>query len=96
MRGDTMMEKIETARLCLTLANDEEMERIIASEADAEMKKAYGEMLHGAQEHPEIRELYAMWLMKLKGEPDTIIGDLCFKGLSEDGMVEIGYGVSPT
>ena len=90
------MEKIETARLCLTLASDEEMERIIAAEADAEMKKAYGEMLHGAQEHPEIRELYAMWLMKLKGEPDTIIGDLCFKGLSEDGMVEIGYGVSPT
>lgn len=89
------MEKIETARLCLTLANDEEMERIIASEADAEMKKAYGEMLHGAQEHPEIRELYAMWLMKLKGKPDTIIGDLCFKGLSGDGMVEIGYGVYP-
>ena len=90
------MEKIETARLCLTLASDEEMKRMIAAESDAEMKKAYGEMLHGAQDHPEIRELYAMWFMKLKEEPDIIIGDLCFKGLSEDGMVEIGYGVSPT
>ena len=68
-----MMEKIETARLCLTLASDEEMERVIAAEADAEMKKAYGEMLHGAQEHPEIRELYAMWLMKLKYKSFRVI-----------------------
>ena len=89
------MEKIETARLCLTLANDEEMEHVIAAEADAEMKKAYGEMLQGSQEHPEIRELYAMWFIKLKGDPGTVIGDLCFKGLSDDGMVEIGYGIYP-
>ena len=89
------MEKIETARLCLTLASDEEMKRIIAAETDAEMKKAYGEMLHGAQEHPKIRELYAMWFIKLKGESGVVIGDLCFKGLSDDGMVEIGYGIYP-
>ena len=89
------MEKIETARLCLTLANDEEMEHVIAAEADAEMKKAYGEMLQGSQEHPEIRELYAMWFIKLKGESGTVIGDMCFKGLSDDGMVEIGYGIYP-
>jgi uncharacterized protein YecT (DUF1311 family) len=57
MKGDTMMEKIETARLCLTLASDEEMERVIAAEADAEMKKAYGEMLHGAQEHPRLSQI---------------------------------------
>ena len=89
------MENIETARLCITLASDAEMELIAAAETDAEMKKAYGEMLQGAQEHPEIRELYAMWLIKLKGEPDTVIGDMCFKGLSDDGVVEIGYGVYP-
>ena len=93
--GGDSMKNIETARLCLTLANDEEMEHVIAAENDAELKKAYGEMLHGAQEHPEIRELYAMWFIKLKGEPETVIGDMCFKGLSDDGMVEIGYGVYP-
>lgn len=90
------MRNIETARLCLTLATDEEMECAIEAEADAELKKAYGEMLHGAQEHPEMRELYAMWFIKSKEEPDIVIGDMCFKGLSKDGMVEIGYGVYPT
>ena len=34
------MEKIETARLCLTLANDEEMKHVIAAEADTEMNQA--------------------------------------------------------
>lgn len=87
------MEKIETARLCLTLASNEEMERIITAETDAELKKAYGDMLQGSQEHPEIRELYDMWLVKLKEAPGTVIGDMCFKGLADDGMVEIGYGM---
>ena len=43
------MEKIETARLCLTLASNEEMERIIAAETDTELKKAYGDMLQATE-----------------------------------------------
>ena len=35
---------------------------------------------------------YAIWMIELKN--GTHIGELCFKGLGADGMVEIGYGVS--
>lgn len=38
---------------------------------------------------PGTKKLYAVWFMELNGKR---IGDLCFKGLGEDGVVEIGYG----
>jgi RimJ/RimL family protein N-acetyltransferase len=31
--------------------------------------------------------------MELKSHPGTIVGDLSFKGLAVDGMVELGYGL---
>ena len=33
--------------------------------------------------------------MKLADGSDEIIGDLCFKGITNDGVVEIGYGIQP-
>ena len=29
----------------------------------------------------------------MKDDPETIAGDFCFKGLGDDGVVEIGYGL---
>ena len=55
-----------------------------------ELKKAYEEMLTLSMEHESKRQWYAAWFVELlTGER---IGDLCFKGLSSEGMVEIGYG----
>lgn len=44
-------------------------------------------------EHPDQRVWYTVWLMEL--EDGKCIGTLCFKGLGDDGMVGVGYGVEP-
>ena len=82
---------IETTRLKIYPAERKRMEAVIASETDAELKKAYTEMLAGCLRRPDQWQWYAVWMIEL---PDgTHVGDLCFKGLGEDGMTEIGYGI---
>lgn len=83
--------RIETKRLRIYPASREQMEAFIAAEPDPELKKAYGEMLAGCLEHPDQWEWYAMWMLELRD--GTHVGDLCFKGLGENGAVEIGYGI---
>ncbi len=85
--------RLESERLFLYPASDEEMERIINNEKDPELKQAYSEMLQGCINEPENRIWYAMWFIELKDSPGTIVGDFCFKGISPDGMIEIGYGL---
>ncbi len=87
------MIKIETERLLLHPISDEEMQKIIDDEKNPEMQKAYSEMLQGCLDNPEDRVWFATWNMELKEQPKTIVGDLCFKGITDDGMVEIGYGL---
>ena len=82
---------IETKRLRIYPAAREQMEAFIAAETEPELKKAYTEMLEGCLRYPEQWQWYAMWMIELRD--GTHIGDLCFKGLNADGMVEIGYGV---
>lgn len=82
-----------TSRLKIYTATREQMEGVIAAEADPEMKKAYGEMLEGCLKEPEKWEWYAMWRIELND--GTPIGDLCFKGIDEKGLPEIGYGIEP-
>ncbi len=82
---------IQTKRLRLYPAGQEQMERHIAAEADGELRAAYSEMLEGCLDHPDQWEWYAMWMIEL--EDGTHIGDLCFKGLGGDGVTEIGYGI---
>ena len=82
---------IKTKRLILYPASQKQMENAIASETDFELRKAYTEMLEGCLQHPEQWDWYAMWMIELLD--GTHIGDLCFKGLCVDGMVEIGYGI---
>ena len=73
---------LNTERLRIYPASREQMEAMIASEQEEELKKAYDEMLEGCLRHPD------QW--KTDG---THIGDLCFKGLRENGIAEIGYGI---
>ena len=82
---------IETKRLKIYPAAREQMEAFAAAETDAELRKAYTEMLEGCIKHPDQWEWYAMWMIELRD--GTHIGDLCFKGLGTDGSVEIGYGI---
>ena len=80
-----------TERLTIYPASREQMEAMIASEQDAELKKAYTEMLEGCLRHPDQWDWYAIWM--IEKTDGTHIGDLCFKGLRENGIAEIGYGI---
>ncbi len=82
---------INTERLRLYPASREQMEAVIASERDEELKKAYTEMLEGCLRHPDQCDWYAIWM--IEKTDGTHIGDLCFKGLRENGVAEIGYGI---
>ena len=85
------MSMIRTERLTIYPASREQMEAMIASEQEEELKKAYTEMLEGCLRHPDQWDWYAMWM--IEKTDGTHIGDLCFKGLREDGIAEIGYGI---
>ncbi len=82
---------IRTERLCIYPASKEQMEAMITSEQDAELKKAYSEMLDGCLQHPDQWDWYAIWM--IEKTDGTYIGNLCFKGLRENGVAEIGYGI---
>lgn len=82
---------IETERLRVYPATRGQMEAAIAAEEDEGLRAAYQEMLEGCLQHPEQWVWYAMWNIEQKD--GTHVGDLCFKGLSTDGAVEIGYGI---
>lgn len=86
--------KIETDRLILRTASQEEMLRIIREQTDDALKTAYKEMLQGSLAHPTQWAWYAVWIMERKDDGVTV-GDLSFKGLNADGSAEIGYGVLP-
>ena len=82
---------IRTERLCIYPTSWKQMEAMIASEQDEELKIAYTEMLEGCLRHPDQWDWYAIWL--IEKTDGTHVGDLCFKGLRENGIAEIGYGI---
>ncbi len=88
------MTTLYSERLIIYPASDDEMLSIIARENVPELKQAYSEMLEGCTAHPEQRLWYCLWFMKSK-QTSEIIGSLDFKGLTPNGMVEIGYGTEP-
>ena len=85
--------RVETKRMYLYPLSDEDMCLVIEKESDPEMKQAYTEMLEGSLSNSDKRIWYAIWNMELKDESGIIVGDFCFKGLSDDGVIEIGYGL---
>ncbi len=85
---------IETSRLTIRIASEEEMLGIIDNQTDDILRKAYQEMLQGCLDHPEQWEWYAVWIIECKDGSHA--GDLSFKGRGDDGSVEIGYGIIET
>ena len=83
---------LTTERLTLRPASRAEMETLMTTQEDPDLRAAYGEMLDGCLAHPEQWLWYAAWLIALKD--GTPVGDACFKGLGDDGAVEIGYGIN--
>ena len=85
--------RLESARLIFHPISDEEIETLIRNEKNPALKQAYSEMLQGCVDEPENRIWFAPWLMELKDRPGVVVGDFGFKGISPDGMVEVGYGL---
>ena len=85
--------KIVTARLLLYPISEEKMQLLIEQEKDAALKQAYSEMLQGCINEPEKRIWHILWFIELKSKKGTVVGDLSFKGLGANGMVELGYGL---
>lgn len=83
---------IETKRLKIYAASQEEMEQFIESQMIDVLKLAYTEMMNGCLNNPNQWEWYAIWMIELKD--GTHIGELCFKGIDELSSTEIGYGIS--
>ena len=83
---------IETERLMIRTASEQEMIRFIERQTDAVLIKAYDEMLQGCLAHPQEWNWYAIWFIERKDGSHG--GDLSFKGFRADGSVEIGYGIS--
>ena len=83
---------IETNRVKIYAASHDMMKTFIEAQTVDVLKAAYTEMLNGCLEHPYQWDWYAIWMIELKD--GTHIGELCFKGLSADGIAEIGYGIS--
>ena len=83
---------IETKRLKIYAASKEQMDAFIAAQSVPVLKAAYTEMLEGAINHPDRWEWYAIWMIERKD--GTHIGELCFKGITEEETAEIGYGIA--
>lgn len=82
---------LEADRLVIYAASEREMNQLIEAEQDAELREAYREMLQGSLAHPDDWGWYATWLIVRKDGAN--IGNLSFKGIPEEGIVEIGYGI---
>ena len=82
---------IETKRLKIYPATEEQMKLFISKQSADILKKAYTEMLEGCISHPDLWEWYAIWMIELKD--GSHIGELCFKGIDESCFTEIGYGI---
>lgn len=85
---------ITTPRLNIYPASDAEMRKLIEDEPIEELKVAYAEMLENCLQHPEQRLWHVVWFAELKDEKGVRIGSLSFKGLSDECIVEIGYGTN--
>ena len=82
---------METKRLLIRTASEDEMRRLIEEQTDEELAAAYGEMLQGCLDHPEDWNWYAIWMIEEKDGQH--VGDLSFTGRRADGSAEIGYGI---
>ena len=84
---------IETERLVIQTASEDEMNAYIEKQTDPILITAYKEMLQGCLDHPQDWDWYAIWFISLKD--GSHVGDLSFKGLNADGSTVTLYISSP-
>ena len=85
---------VTTERMNIYPISTEKLKEIVEKEENEIMKMAYQEMLDGCLKHSENHIWYTLWFMQLKDSKDEIVGTLSFKGIDDNGMVEIGYGIN--
>ncbi len=83
-----------TERLFLIPLQPDGMRALLARTTDPELIQPYNDMLNLSLAHPEQWVWYTAWGLYQNDSGDWV-GDLCFKGLPENGQPEIGYGLLP-
>ena len=83
-----------TERLFLIPLQPDGMRTLLARTTDPELIQPYTDMLDLSLAHPEQWVWYTAWGLYQNDSGDWV-GDLCFKGLPENGQPEIGYGLLP-
>lgn len=83
---------VTTKRLCLAPQTIAALTELCRNETDAEMKKAYQEMIETMRQLPGREEWGSDWSIRLTDGP--VIGGIGFKGAPDaGGVIEIGYGI---
>ena len=83
-----------TERLFLIPLRPDGMRALLARTTDPELVQPYTDMLDLSLAHPDQWGWYTAWGLYQNDSGDWV-GDLCFKGLPENGHPEIGYGLLP-
>lgn len=83
---------VETNRLDIHATSRGIVEDSIEGQTVEELKAAHMGISEEVLKYPEQREWYAIWMIELEG--GIHIGELSFKGMGSDGVVEVGYGIS--
>lgn len=88
------MIQIKTERLIIEPMTLEELQNLIDLyiNESPDLSQAYREMLENCLSHPNQYLWYTSWKICSKRD-NTIVGYAGFKGLSDSGCVEIGYGI---
>ena len=85
---------IATERMKIYPISIDEMKEIVEKEKNKILKIAYNDMLEGCLKYPDNYIWYTLWFMELKNSNNEIVGTLSFKGIDDNGIVEIGYGIN--
>ena len=83
-----------TERLFLIPLRPDGMRALLARTTDPELVQPYTDMLDLSLTYPDQWVWYTAWGLYQNDSGDWV-GDLCFKGLPENGHPEIGYGLLP-
>lgn len=85
---------VKTERLVITPMTGDELAALIAEtdKTDKETADAYRDMLRESTANPDAFLWYTAWKIA-SAETGEMLGDVCFKGLPENGHPEIGYGI---
>ena len=82
---------IETERLKIYPASQEQMKEFIETQTVGNCKLAYNQIFNDALKHSEQWDNYTIWMIDLKNNDH--IGELCINRLSSEGILEIGCGI---